>query len=272
MLHTSTGISCYHEEPSEIPLVTVARFVVWFMVGELFCNGVKGPGWRGGIVAVFALTVLRATEGALLTADGAAVLVARLLAVGVSREPVLGYGAGMALSYVEGYLRLVLPELRAISATWGAREGVTVFPKLLVVLPRSLYCVPDLADWSSRLEACSAPPPLQQDMAGVKNRMYCQSVYRINVGRRPRFVMAECATPLHTLHAVRQRAAQYGRLATVDHRRVSSEFEATLRAVLETDPVCRGRVGLVPYNDCDPTEDLAELLLQQLPLEDDQTL
>ncbi|GBP18005.1 Stimulator of interferon genes protein [Eumeta japonica] len=130
----------------------------------------------------------------------------------------------MACSFYEGYLVHILPndgaQFGGFEKNIERYEAVhkVTFPvkKLFLIITKKLYCPPDLADFNKNdknlpyLEACSSLEDVEKDVAGVKNRKYRNSIYKIyQKGADPVYIAAECATPLHTLQKVKERRAEY---------------------------------------------------------------
>ncbi|XP_041981866.1 stimulator of interferon genes protein-like [Aricia agestis] len=191
------------------------------------------------------------------------------------------YGVGMACSFMEGYLEHVLPSngadfvgIEENIRRYESRHGV-VFPVkgLILVITRSLYCPPDLKEFNKSdpkmayMEACESLGEVEKDVAGVKRRVYRNSVYKIHrgsAGGRPVYVTAECATPLHTLYRVLQKRAVYeDLLKSISPHEISSEFCEALRSIVARSPA-RGRCHLVYIDDTDPTQNLADVLLEAI--------
>ncbi|XP_072944738.1 stimulator of interferon genes protein isoform X2 [Epargyreus clarus] len=192
----------------------------------------------------------------------------------------INYGTGMACGFVEGYLSHVIPSDGAEIV--GLVQNMTrfedkhniVFPvkRLIIVITKSLYCPPDLKAFNKEnrddlphLEARQSLQDVQRDVAGVKNRTYRNSVYKIvRPGHAPVSLAAECATPLHTLHRVMERRALYEHLANVDVDEVVQDFCSTLQAIIDKSPDYRGKCELVYYDDTDTSQNLADVLLDKI--------
>lgn len=192
----------------------------------------------------------------------------------------VNYGVGMACNFYEGYLMNVIPSdggkfggfVQNIHA-FESREGVVVpVKKLFIVITKSLYSPPDLElfnktnrDDLPKLEACSSLDDVEKDIAGVKSRSYKNSAYRIYRPRGlPVSLVAECATPLHTLYKVIENQELYEDLADVNVEEVCHDFCTTLKNILARSSECRDRVELVFYDDKDPESNLADVLLDRI--------
>ncbi|XP_014361383.2 stimulator of interferon genes protein isoform X2 [Papilio machaon] len=192
----------------------------------------------------------------------------------------INYGVGMACSYFEGYLVHVIPSDGAKFVgfeenmdIYAAKQGI-VFPvkRLFIIITKSMYCPPDLKHFNkanrddlSYLEACQSLEEIEKDVAGVKNRIYRNSAYKIyRPDKPPVYLSAECATPLHTLHRVLQKTAIYEDLAKVNVLEVVSDFCRTLSSIISKSPECRDKCELVYYDDTDPKANLASILLDKI--------
>ncbi|XP_045451567.1 stimulator of interferon genes protein-like [Melitaea cinxia] len=189
----------------------------------------------------------------------------------------INYGVGMACSYFEGYLAHIIPSDGARFVgfeeninIYEAKQGV-VFPvkRLFIVITKSLYCPPDLKQFNKKnkkipyLEACQSLEDVEKDVAGVKNRTYRNSAYKIyRPGLPPVYLTAECATPLHTLHRVLEKKALYEELSDVDPQEIVSDFCEMLRKVIKKSPDCQDKCELVYYDD--PSQNLADVLLAKI--------
>ncbi|XP_045522046.1 stimulator of interferon genes protein-like isoform X2 [Pieris brassicae] len=192
----------------------------------------------------------------------------------------INYGVGMACSFYEGYLAQIIPSNGAdfIGFEENIRnfensQGGVVFPvkKLFIVITKSLYCPPDLKEFNKKdpslpyMEACQSLGDVKKDQAGVKNRIYRNSAYKIHrAGTDPVYLAVECATPLHTLHKVLKNRTIYEELGSINSEEVVSDFCETLGTIIRKTPECRGKCELVYYDDEDPNQNLAEILLDRI--------
>ncbi|XP_052751201.1 stimulator of interferon genes protein-like isoform X1 [Galleria mellonella] len=190
------------------------------------------------------------------------------------------YGIGMACSFFEGYLTHVLPSdgARFVGfaeniAIYEANQGV-VFPvkKLFIIITKSMYCPPDLKQFNkpnrtdlARLEACESLSDVEKDVAGVKNRTYRNSAYKIHrPGSDPVYLAAECATPLHTLHLVLQKRALFEELKNIDVEEVVNDFCTMLRSIISKSHDCHDKCELVYFDNTNPDLNLADVLLDKI--------
>nr|XP_026501041.1 stimulator of interferon genes protein-like [Vanessa tameamea] len=195
------------------------------------------------------------------------------------KSSTINYGVGMACSFFEGYLAHIIPSDGARFVgfeeninIYEAKQGV-VFPvkKLFIVITKSLYCPPDLKQFNKKnqrlpyLEACQSLEDVEKDVAGVKNRTYRNSAYKIyRAGRAPVYLAAECASPLHTLHRVLERRALHPELLDIDTQEIVSDFCTMLRSIISRSSDCRDKCELVFYDDKDPNLNLADILLEKI--------
>uniref|UniRef100_A0A2A4J288 STING ligand-binding domain-containing protein n=1 Tax=Heliothis virescens TaxID=7102 RepID=A0A2A4J288_HELVI len=209
-------------------------------------------------------------------------------------EPV-NYGVGMACNYYEGYLMHVIPSdggkyggfVHNVQS-YESREGIVVpVKKLFIIITKSMYSPPDLEHFNKtnredlpKLEACTEPFPcgagsaddalfqslddVEKDISCVKDRSYKNSTYKIYRRGRPVCLVAECATPLHTLHRVMQNKDLYADLAEINVEDVCNDFCAALTRILARSSECRDKVELVHYDDTDPESNLADVLLDKI--------
>ncbi|CAK1550320.1 unnamed protein product [Leptosia nina] len=187
------------------------------------------------------------------------------------------YGVGMACSFFEGYLAQIIPSDGADFV--GFQENIekyqnrerVVFPvqKLFIIITKSLYCPPNLKGFNRKkfpyLEACQSFEDVKKDVAGVKNRIYRNSAYKIHRKEgQPVYIAAECATPLHTLHRVLKNCSVYGELCDINVDQVVEDFCTTLNTVIRKNPECQGKCQLVYFDDTNPNVNLADVLLQEI--------
>ncbi|XP_030025752.2 stimulator of interferon genes protein isoform X2 [Manduca sexta] len=239
------------------------------------------------LVAAASVGVLLYTEQKLITEDFLLIFAANLLLTynDMEQKPTtITYGVGMACSFFEGYLKQVIPSdghkfvgFQENIERYENAQGV-VFPvrRLFIIMTRSLYSPPDLKQFNkenrddlSQLEACQVSPEslkeIEKDVAGVKNRIYKNSAYMIRrAGAAPVFVAAECATPLHTLHEVLHNTTLYQELSNMNTEEVVADFSKMLTSIISKSPQCRDKCELVYFDDTDPNQNLADVLLDKI--------
>ncbi|XP_068617657.1 stimulator of interferon genes protein [Battus philenor] len=209
-----------------------------------------------------------------------AYLIAKYPEMESKAAPTITYGVGMACSFFETYLMSIIPSdgadfigLEDNMEKFSSRHGI-VFPvkRLFIVITKSLYCPPDLKAFNKNnredlpyLEACLSLEDVQKDFAGVKNRTFRNSTYKIyRPGKSPVYLVAECATPLHTLYRVLQKTALYEALANVNAQEIADDFCSMLTTTIAKSPECRNKCELVFYDDTDPSQNLADVLLNKI--------
>ncbi|XP_063374508.1 stimulator of interferon genes protein-like [Cydia amplana] len=188
------------------------------------------------------------------------------------------YGEALACSFAEGYLFQVIPPggdyeglVEAIRAAAMSRRAVFPVRRLFVVFPRSLHCPRSLETFNKnderlpRLEQCTSLPDISRDVAGVCNRVYRNTVYKIRrYPTDPRPVHVVCATPINTLWMVLQKRAVYTPMAKADEEEIAASFCATLPSIVRNSPELRDKCHLVYYDDANPNANLAETLLAKI--------
>lgn len=192
------------------------------------------------------------------------------------------YGVGMACSFYEGYLMHVIPSdggsyggFEQNVTSYEATHGVVVpVKKLFVVITKSLYSPPNLELFNKpqddviKLESCLSLEFVKKDVAGVKDRIYKNSVYKLRRAgsppSAPAYLVAECATPLHTLRRVMDNRDLYEELSDVNPDDVAEDFCNTLTTILSKSSECRDKIVLVFYDDTNPESNLAEVLLDKI--------
>ncbi|XP_073961679.1 transmembrane protein sting isoform X2 [Choristoneura fumiferana] len=144
--------------------------------------------------------------------------------------------------------------------------------KLLLIITKSLYCPPNLEDFNKngdvpQIEACQSLPDVERNVAGVQNRIYRNTAYKLRrraADPRPVHVLAECATPIHTLCRVLQKRSVYQRLASADGEEIQRAFCETIMRIVDSSPELRGKMELVYYDDTDPNSNIAEVVLAKV--------
>lgn len=282
--------------------VCIARYLIYMLVikaTQVTCVLAMDTFARKKLPDVFKLKAHAQIYAAFLAAAVAALLYSNLkifdetfvylfIAYMVVKYPEMGkrassisYGTGMACSFFEGYLNHVIPSDGAHFV--GFQENINiyenkekvVFPvrRLFIVITKSLRCPPDLKAFNKenrsdlpKLDACKSLEKVEKDVAGVKTRRYSNSAYQIvRPGMRPVYLAVECATPLHTLYGVLQKKdSLYEQLSNINTEEVIEDFTRTLKSILSKSPDCKDKCELVFYNDEDPNENLADVLLNTI--------
>ncbi|XP_045775237.1 stimulator of interferon genes protein isoform X2 [Maniola jurtina] len=286
-------------ENTEKWAVVLARYIVYMLIIKgihegcsLAVSSVEAPeelkaAWRRCKLYVLLLAAPLACllyyRQSVLRDDFMFMFVAHLLTkLSEMEQPysIINYGTGMAYSFYEGYLAHIMPSdgtekfvgFQENINIFEANQGV-VFPvkRLFLVITKSLYCPPDLKHFNKTnpdlpyLEACQSLKEVEKDVAGVKNRTYRNSAYAIyRKHKRPVYLAAECATPLHTLYRVLQKKTVYEELADVEPAELVHDFCTTLRSIVQKNPESRDKCELVFYDDLDKNQNLADVLLDKI--------
>ncbi|CAB3252866.1 unnamed protein product [Arctia plantaginis] len=190
-------------------------------------------------------------------------------------------GAGLACSYIEGYLVYVIPtdgrDIKGLQDNIRTFEDThnVVFPvkRLFVIVTKSMHCPTDLKEFNdksdredvNRLEACLSFEKVVRDVAGVKNRHYKNSAYKIiRPNNKPVYIAAECATSLHTLYKVMKNRHLCDEMVGVNVGDIVSDFVCTLRSALDSLPELKNKCEVVYFDDTDETLNLSDVLLDRV--------
>lgn len=116
---------------------------------------------------------------------------------------------GLAWSYYIGYLRLILPGLQARIRTYNQRHNNTArgagSRKLYILFPLDCGVPDDLSEADPNIRFLHKLPEQSADRAGIKGRVYTNSIYEILENGKPvGTCILEYATPLQTLFAMSQ--------------------------------------------------------------------
>lgn len=116
---------------------------------------------------------------------------------------------GLAWSYYIGYLRLILPGLQARIRTYNQRHNNTArgagSHKLYILFPLDCGVPDDLSEADPNIRFLHKLPEQSADRAGIKGRVYTNSIYEILENGKPvGTCILEYATPLQTLFAMSQ--------------------------------------------------------------------
>ncbi|XP_069699922.1 uncharacterized protein Sting isoform X2 [Periplaneta americana] len=207
----------------------------------------------------------------------------------------LDYGSGMAYNYFYGYLRLVLPDPEiGVQAkdTNGILKRIETFinhhhlseenfpvKKLFILIPQSLRTPTDLkadsTDYPDNtkywMEAAVSLESQELDRAGVKQRVYKNSVYKIkdweNPTRKPVYVVAEGATPLKTLYDVIKMNPKMSRIFKNHQPEIVSAFYKTLLEIISYTDDCKDVCEIIYYVDTDEhgrKVNIARIILERI--------
>ncbi|XP_066597821.1 stimulator of interferon genes protein homolog [Prorops nasuta] len=203
----------------------------------------------------------------------------------------LDIGTGLAYSYYYGYLRIMLPStgtkskglVEAINAYESFHNIQIPVKKLFILIPKSSYIPPDLKEVSYEwMEATSTLEPKTQDRSGVKNRVYHNTVYKIQEGgldnsvSAPVFVVAEGAQPLMTFYEIMRNVNPHSPIYEKHKAEFVDIFYKTLKNLLFNDLECREICELIYYDDYNSNKrriNVAEIILQRIKaIKDDEQL
>ncbi|XP_015837813.1 stimulator of interferon genes protein homolog isoform X2 [Tribolium castaneum] len=195
--------------------------------------------------------------------------------------PGLDYGSGMAHSFFHGYLKLIIPHtgtsekhLEELMKDYEDRHHVKLeFYKLFILIPKSLYCSTSLkTDKSPSIEESSSLEEKVMTVAGVQNRVYKNSVYKIkseseNGRKQYKYVAAEYATPLKTFKDVVGCNGAHSSYYAKHKNDIVLQFYLTLQKVLKEHENCTDFCELIFYDDKDENgdiKDVGQILLQRI--------
>ncbi|RZB40761.1 TMEM173 domain containing protein [Asbolus verrucosus] len=184
----------------------------------------------------------------------------------------------MAYSFFYGYLHLIIPKtgnseknLEELMKDYEDKHHVQLkFYKLFILIPKSLYCFTSLMDTESSpsIEESSSLDSIVRTVAGVQNRVYKNSVYKINgPDDRKIYVAAEYATPLKTFKEVVSYNGEHSNHYMKHKDDVVLQFYLTLKKVLKEHENCTNYCELIFYDDKDENgryKDVGKILLQRI--------
>lgn len=152
---------------------------------------------------------------------------------------------GLAWSFYFGYLKFVLPDLEEKVRSSRMRLSS---PRLHILLPLNAAAPNKPEDEDDHLVFHENLPELQLNRAGVRQRSYKNSVYKITgQNNETYYCILEYATPLQTLYQMSQdRNAGFGER---ERKEQVLLFYRTLSQILENSLECRNRFRLVLIND-----------------------
>ncbi|XP_062405107.1 stimulator of interferon genes protein [Sardina pilchardus] len=164
---------------------------------------------------------------------------------------------GLAWSFYLGYLKLVLPSLDARVELYNkqrlghALEGALTGSRascLNILVPLSASVSARLEDDDPRVRFHDSLPTLEMDRAGVRNRVYKNSVYSVtDANGQVHNCILESATPLVTMyHMSQETSAAFG---LSERRQQVLLFYRTLRNILDSSLECRNRYRLILLDD-----------------------
>ncbi|KAL6037996.1 hypothetical protein STEG23_022689 [Scotinomys teguina] len=159
---------------------------------------------------------------------------------------------GLAWSYYIGYLRLILPGLQDRirmfnqlhnNMLWGPGSR-----RLCILFPLDCGIPDDLSVADPNIRFRDMLPHQSIDRAGVKNRVYSNSVYELlDNGQPAGTCILEYATPLQTLFAMSQDGkAGFSREDRLEQTKL---FYRTLEDILADAPESRNNCRLIVYQE-----------------------
>ncbi|XP_016284133.2 stimulator of interferon genes protein [Monodelphis domestica] len=164
----------------------------------------------------------------------------------------LNVAHGLAWSYYIGYLKLILPGLQArIQAYNQFNKDVLRSPeghRLHILIPLDCRVPDDLSQADPNIHFLQELPQHRADRAGIKGRVYTNSIYKIwEGGRLAGVCLLEFATPLQTLFSM----SQDGRagFSRADRLEQAKLFCRTLEDILEDAPEARNHCRLIVYQE-----------------------
>ncbi|XP_030068934.1 stimulator of interferon genes protein isoform X3 [Microcaecilia unicolor] len=168
---------------------------------------------------------------------------------------------GLAWSFYLGYLKLVLPNLKKAISSFNKENSNLLWCeetcKLHILIPLSCKIHSNLSEVDSNIQFLKDLPLLYIDRAGVKGRVYKNSIYKIfDEDQRPHYCIVEYATPLLTLYEMSGTTS--AGFSSEDRLQQAKLFYTTLKDILESSLDCRNCYRLVVYDDGATSEDEAQ--------------
>ncbi|XP_069055402.1 stimulator of interferon genes protein isoform X1 [Pleurodeles waltl] len=167
----------------------------------------------------------------------------------------LNVAHGLAWSYYIGYLKIILPEFKE-SLRLFKKENENLLRrketcKLHILIPVSCEMYDSLSNADSNIEFFKSLPPIYKDRAGVKERIYKNTIYKIfDEEKRPYYCIVEYATPLASLREMSNLSS--AAFSSEDRVQQAKLFYRTLESILQTclEPEHRNMCKLIVYDDC----------------------
>ncbi|XP_033262553.1 stimulator of interferon genes protein isoform X3 [Orcinus orca] len=180
---------------------------------------------------------------------------------------------GLAWSYYIGYLRLILPGLQARIQIYNQFHNNVLrgagSQRLHILFPLDCGVPDDLSMADPNIRFLHKLPQQSADRAGIKGRVYTNSIYEILENGQPAGIcILEYATPLQTLFAM----SQDGRagFSREDRLEQAKLFCRTLEDILAAVPESQDNCHLIVYQE--PAEgssfSLSQEILQHLRQEE----
>lgn len=186
----------------------------------------------------------------------------------------LDYGSGSAIAYYHGYLRIIGPssgtEIKGIVERieiYESNQGVEIpIKKLFIFIPKDFYIPPQLSLVNSdkvgarRLEVANSLESLYIDRAGVRNREYGNTVYRLKTKYNKNwYVCIEGATPIYTMNETIKQNPQINKMK----RELLFRFHDTLKELI-ADAETKHLFELILFDNKDNLADLIENRINEL--------
>ncbi|XP_014650944.1 PREDICTED: stimulator of interferon genes protein [Ceratotherium simum simum] len=159
---------------------------------------------------------------------------------------------GLAWSYYIGYLRLILPGLRARIRIYNELHNNVLCSagshRLHILFPLDCGVPDDLSVVDPNICFLHELPQQSADRAGIKGRVYTNSVYQLLENGQPAgFCVLEYATPLQTLFAMSQDGrAGFSREDRIEQAKL---FCQTLGDILADAPESQNNCRLIVYQE-----------------------
>ncbi|XP_005382121.1 PREDICTED: stimulator of interferon genes protein isoform X4 [Chinchilla lanigera] len=172
---------------------------------------------------------------------------------------------GLAWSYYIGYLRLILPGLQARIQAYNKLHNNMLrgagSQRLYILFPLDCGVPDDLSVVDPNICFLHMLPQEHADRAGIKGRVYSNSVYQLLEDGRPvAACVLEYATPLQTLFAMSQDSrAGFSRDDRLEQAKL---FCRILEDILADVPECQNKCRLIVYQE--PAEGGSFLLSQEV--------
>ncbi|XP_022905121.1 stimulator of interferon genes protein homolog [Onthophagus taurus] len=169
----------------------------------------------------------------------------------------LDSGVFMAYSYYHGFLKIVLPNtgtqqkgFKEFQADFESKHGIQfAYNKLIILVPMSLFCPPNLVDHSKYISLAQSLGTIEVSRGGVHNRVYKNTVYKLEKDGNRYYVCAEYATPLRTMYDIVHTNNPHAVLYETFQNEFIINFYQTLKDILENSEETRDLCDLVLFND-----------------------
>ncbi|NWS74946.1 STING protein, partial [Crotophaga sulcirostris] len=164
---------------------------------------------------------------------------------------------GLAWSYYLGYLKIVLPRVKASMEEFSrANPNLPACRetwKLHILVPLSCEVYDDLEKADSNIQYVTDLTETTLNRAGIKKRVYKHSLYTVRDEDNKHWHCAlEFAAPLQALHAMSQEeCAALGREQRLEQAKL---FYRTLEEILQGSRECAGTYRLIAYEDSGEAE------------------